>query len=484
LSPSTATLFYVGDPAILQDWQSPVGFECQPLAHDQLVDHLSAATNQVAAILLTCREAPPSSVPARIANALPLSPLPIAETFTLLARLQKVPHRPPVILLTQNGLSIEACCSAIKLGVKHFVDTDAADWKDRLTRLLEEPAATAAPQASDPKVLLDTVGIRAISPAMQELIVQVYRGAQVSDATVLIHGESGTGKQLLAEAIHRLDPKRGKLAFIPVNCAAITGTLAESELFGHTKGAFSGATDARLGYFRTANKGTIFLDEISELPLHLQPKLLRVLQERRVMPVGADKEEPIDVRVIAATNISLQEKVAKGEFRLDLYQRLNVIHLSVPPLRQRTEDIPLLVQHFVRKYQHYCTQTIREVDPQVYELLKRKAGAGNVRELENIIRQTLVFKSQGDRIELADLPRHLFESPDEPESRELIPTAIADNLVAQIRSRRLTLKEAVELFEKTIIQQAAKHSPEMTKVELAKVLGLPRRTLYYKLDTE
>ncbi len=362
---------------------------------------------------------------------------------------------------------------------------DAQGWERRLHGLLSSSHISVMPLAvRDPQELLDTVGIRAISPAMQSLILQVYRGAQVSDATVLIQGESGTGKQLLAEAIHQLDPKRGKLPFVPVNCAAITGTLAESELFGHTKGAFSGATDPRLGYFRTANRGTIFLDEISELPLYLQPKLLRVLQERRVMPVGSDREESIDVRVIAASNVSLQEKIAKGEFRLDLYQRLNVIHLTLPPLRQRTEDIPLLVQHFVKKYQHYSLHPIVDIDTRVFELLKRKAGAGNVRELENIIRQSLVFKASGDRLELQDLPRTLLEGTEHAPAKEIIPSDIANNLVELIRSRRLTLKQVVETFEKSLIHRASKSSPAISKVELAKVLGMPRRTLYYKLDAK
>ena len=324
----------------------------------------------------------------------------------------------------------------------------------------------------------------AVSTAMQDLIVQAYRAAQVSDATVLVHGESGTGKQMLAEAIHRLDPKRSSFAFVPVNCAAITGSLAESELFGHKRGAFTGATEARAGYFKSAHRGTILLDEISELPLALQPKLLRVIQEGRVLAVGSDKEEAIDVRVIAASNVSLQEKVAQGTFRLDLYQRLNVIHLTVPPLRQRAEDIPLLVMHFIKKYQHYCTQGVREVDPRVYELLKRRLGNGNVRELENVIRQTLVFKSRGDRIELADLPRYLFEGQEPAPPVELIPTVVADNLVALIREGRLTLRQAIQAFEKSVITQAAKHNPQLSKVDLAKSLGLPRRTLYYKLDAD
>jgi len=314
--------------------------------------------------------------------------------------------------------------------------------------------------------------------------LQKAKKVAASQASVLLEGETGVGKELFADLIHR-NSLRKEQPLIKVNCAALPAELIEDELFGHEKGAFTGAANLRKGRFELSDGGTIFLDEISELPLSLQPKLLRVLQERRVMPVGSDKEEPIDVRVIAASNISLPEKIAKGEFRLDLYQRLNVIHLAVPPLRQRTEDIPLLVQHFIEKYQHYCTQPVRDVDPRVYELLKSKAGNGNVRELENIIRQTLVFKSSGTRIELQDLPRHLLESDEKPAaSAEFLPALVADNLVELIRSKRLTLKQVVETFEKTLIKQAAKNSPEMTKVELARVLGLPRRTLYYKLDEQ
>ncbi len=479
---SASTVAYCGDRSILQNLELPDGLGLSVFAPQQFLANLHEITQTSTSLILNLfnTTAGRVEIPLDADDLAPAS----GQALEILAQLQKIHSHPPVILLTHGGTPFELCCAAVRLGVSHFVDTDAAGWQARVLQLLGQmdPPAIVARKTIDPKELLDSVGIMAVSPAMHELIVQVYRGAQVSDATVLIHGESGTGKQLLAEAIHQLDPKRGKHIFIPVNCAAITGSLAESELFGHTKGAFSGATDARLGYFRTANKGTIFLDEISELPLYLQPKLLRVLQERRVLPVGADKEETIDVRVIAATNVSLQEKVARGEFRLDLYQRLNVIHLVVPPLRQRVEDIPLLVTHFVEKYQHYCAEPIRHIDPLVFELLKRKAGTGNVRELENIVRQALVFKAEGDRLDLSDLPRYLFDAADIKPASEMIPSEIADNLVALIRAKRLTLKQAVEAFEKTLIQQAAKACPEMSKVELAKTLGLPRRTLYYKLD--
>jgi transcriptional regulator with PAS, ATPase and Fis domain len=475
----TGKILFSGCTTLLNDW--PADHPMEFVESAALLDHLDAYEIPPATLILTLVTqdglAKNRGLVDEAGN--------IEALGELLGKLQRFSRTTKIIVLTQSGLSLDGCCTLVKRGVSHFIDVDTAGWKDRLTALLGQCKASHAPTAAtrDPLKLLDAVGILAISPAMQALIIQAYRGAQVSDATVLVQGESGTGKQLLAEAVHQLDPKRGKMAFVPVNCAAITGTLAESELFGHVRGAFSGATDARLGYFRTAHRGTIFLDEVSELPLHLQPKLLRVLQERRVMPVGADREEPIDVRVIAASNVPLAEKVARGEFRLDLYQRLNVIHLALPPLRNRTEDIPVLVQHFVRKYQSYCTQEIRSVDERVWEFLKRKAGAGNVRELENTIRQALVFKTHGDRLELQDLPRALLESPEErPQGTEVIPTEVANNLVALMKSRRLTLKQVVEAFETTMIQQTAKCHPTMSRVDLAKTLGVARRTLYHKLD--
>ncbi|HUO10364.1 MAG TPA: sigma 54-interacting transcriptional regulator [Phycisphaerae bacterium] len=478
---AVSTVVYCGDSTLLHRCRLPEQFAVEILDSTNLPQRLANLSHTVAAVIISTD----FSVGGRISaprNDLDNS----AQLLGLLASIRSVPLQPLLILLTQSGLPLETCCSAVRLRVSHFIDTDADNWVERLTSVLEESASPgrASTPVRDPIQLLDTVGIRAVSPAMQSLILQVYRGAQVSDASVLIQGESGTGKQLLAEAIHHLDPKRGKMPFISVNCAAITGTLAESELFGHARGAFSGATDPRLGYFRSANRGTIFLDEISELPMNLQPKLLRVLQERRVLPVGADREESIDIRVIAASNVSLQERIARGEFRLDLFQRLNVIHLALPPLRQRTEDIPLLVQHFIRKYEHYFARPIVDVDPRVFELLKRKAGSGNVRELENIVRQALVFKSVGNRLELQDLPRFLFEGEDAPVSKEIIPSDVANNIVELIRTQRLSLKQVVDIFEKSVIRRAAETNPDISKVELAKVLGLPRRTLYYKLDSE
>ncbi len=463
-----------------------VGLEPTIITPDSLIANPERALAHASVLIIKLDSFLGHNAPSHSTTANVDSPELLATGLRILRAIQKVVNRPQIILLTRNGTPLDVCCTAVQLGVSSFVDIDSDNWRQRLSdtvaQALDHKKKQTIRKPLSPTELLDAVGIRAVSPAMQNLIVLANRAAQVSDATVLIHGESGTGKQLLAEAIHRLDPKRGQHPFVPVNCAAITGTLAESELFGHVRGAFSGATGPRDGYFKSAHKGTIMLDEISELPMSLQPKLLRVLQEGRVLSVGSDREEIIDVRVIAASNVSLQEKVANGTFRLDLYQRLNVIHLSIPPLRQRAEDIPLLVMHFLEKYQAYCTQEITEVDPRVYEILKRRMGNGNVRELENIVRQTLVFKQQGNRLELSDLPLFLLAKPEEQIPAELIPSAIADNLVSLIRDGRLSLKDAIGTFEKALILRAAQNSPDLTKGQLAQVLGLPRRTLYYKMD--
>jgi transcriptional regulator with PAS, ATPase and Fis domain len=298
---------------------------------------------------------------------------------------------------------------------------------------------------------------------------------------VLIYGESGTGKQLLAETIHRLDAKRGGHRFLSVNCAAISGTLADSALFGHVKGAFTGATEDRQGHFRAADGGTLLLDEIGELDLALQPKLLRVLQEGLVLPVGADEEVPVDVRVIAATNRRLAAMVAEGRFRLDLYQRLNVIVLEIPPLRERPEDIPALVQFFLKKYADYYHGSITHIDPRFYDELARRTLTGNVRELENVVRQVLAFKHGGDRIDLSDLAA--VEAPAMPAAglrSELLPHELVEEGRRLIEAGRVSLADFMDEVERRFLSEAMKTS-NGTHVDLAKRLGLSRRTFYNKL---
>ena len=244
------------------------------------------------------------------------------------------------------------------------------------------------------------------SPAMLavfELVRQVAR----STATVLLAGESGTGKELVARAIH-FQSDRKRRSFVPVNCGALTETLLESELFGHEKGAFTGAVSARKGLFEAADGGTIFLDEVGEVTPATQVKLLRVLQEGEVRPVGSNRPRSVDVRVLGASNKLLEEQVRIGEFREDLYFRLNVINIELPPLRDRAEDVPPLAHHFLKMYAKRMSRDVRRIDPDVMAALQAYSWPGNVRELQNIIERAVVLQ-QGDTIELRALPTKLQE---------------------------------------------------------------------------
>jgi transcriptional regulator with PAS, ATPase and Fis domain len=313
------------------------------------------------------------------------------------------------------------------------------------------------------------------------VLAKAARAAQVSDVPVLVYGESGTGKQLVAELIHQLDPKRSSKRFLSVNCAAISGTLAESALFGHIRGAFTGATESRRGHFRAADGGTILLDEIGETDLTLQPKLLRVLQEGVVMPLGSDDEIAIDVRVIASTNRQLAALVEEKRFRLDLFQRLNVIELEIPPLRERPEDIPVLVRFFLKKYAQYYERPIESVDDQVYEFLANCTMRGNVRELENAVRRMLAFKRSGSVLSLADVPPSLLARSGRTahdEARDL--TELADVACRLIDKQVMTLPQLVRTCEMTVLRNSLENL-NTTSTDLAKRLGLSRRTLYNKL---
>jgi len=284
---------------------------------------------------------------------------------------------------------------------------------------------------------------------------------------VLIEGESGTGKELVAAAVHRRSGRTGKL--VPVNCAALPPDLVESELFGHVRGAFSGALGDTSGLFREADGGTIFLDEIGELPAHLQPKLLRVLQEMEVRPVGSSKTFRVDVRVVAATNRPLQEAVDAGRLRLDLYYRLDVVRIVVPPLRERREDIPVLAAQFVRELNHRFHRQVAGISRAAMQALVAYDFPGNVRELMNLLERAYALGARQE-IGLADLPG--CSVPSASRSGAAAPAA---EPAGEVES----LDRAMARAEREIIARALRAHPD--REAAARALGLSARTLYRRL---
>jgi two-component system response regulator PilR (NtrC family) len=301
-------------------------------------------------------------------------------------------------------------------------------------------------------------------PSMQRVfdLIRKIAGAKTS---VLITGESGTGKELVARALHG-EGARAHGPFVAVNCGAIPETLIESELFGHLKGAFTGATGAKEGLFAAAEGGTLFLDEIAELPLAMQVKLLRALQERKVKPVGGTEERPVDVRVVAATNRDLEAEVASGGFRQDLYYRLNVIQVHLPPLRQRREDIPLLVEHFVRRYAAELGKRVTGVSPEALAALARYDYPGNVRELENIVERAVTLET-GSVIGRDALP-------------ELGRLAAAPAAPVELPSAGVDLDALLADYERDLVGKALRQSGGVRR-EAARILGITFRSLRYRL---
>ena len=293
-----------------------------------------------------------------------------------------------------------------------------------------------------------------------------------TDSTILILGESGTGKELVAKAIH-YNSLRATCPFVPVNCGAIPEELLESELFGHEKGAFTGAFRLRIGRFELANSGTIFLDEISEMSPNLQVKLLRVIQEREFERVGGVKPIKIDVRIIAATNKNLEEEVAQGRFREDLYYRLNVIPIHLPPLRDRTEDIPILIRHFLEKFHNQRPVAVKDFSRKAISCLMRYKWPGNVRELENLVERMTVL-CDGNEVELSDLPDKIMTGSIQ---------AVACIPQIELPEEGIDLSTAVSDFEKSIILQALNKS-NWVKNRAAKLLKVNRTTLVEKIKKQ
>ena len=291
-----------------------------------------------------------------------------------------------------------------------------------------------------------------------------------SDATVLLRGESGTGKELIARALH-FNGARQKAAFVSENCAAIPTNLMESEFFGHVKGSFTGAVANKTGLLGEAHGGSIFLDEIGELPLSLQVKLLRVLQERRVKPVGGTRETEIDIRVIAATNKRLEEEVKEGRFREDLFYRLNVIQIPLPPLRLRHEDIPLLADHFLNKFSQELGQEIVGFDAEAMQILTNYPYPGNVRELENIIERAVTFETS-NAITLESLPVHVVDHR---------KTGAGDGGRIVLTEEGLDLEVVLGDLERDLLLKALAMRGGV-RTDAAKLLGISFRSIRYKLD--
>ena len=310
----------------------------------------------------------------------------------------------------------------------------------------------------------DPHGLVGRSEPMRRVLDQVRKVA-ATGATVLVLGESGTGKELVARAVHDASPRRDQ-PFVSISCAAIPETLLESELFGHEKGAFTGAIRRKLGRFELANGGTLFLDEVGEIPAPVQVKLLRVLQERQFERVGGEETVEVDVRVVSATNRDHAQMVRDGRFREDLFYRLNVVPLALPPLRDRPGDVEAIAAHFVARQAPRMGRAVKGISPEALELLRRHRWPGNVRELENVIEQALVF-AEGELVSPDDLPEGIRKASPAP----ALPVPTGDR----------SLTEILEDLERQLIL-AAYEKARHVKAETARLLGIKPSALYYKLE--
>jgi len=376
---------------------------------------------------------------------------------------------PPVVVVSATR-AIPPAIEAMKLGAVDFVtkpfEVDALRIKVRQIlehSALEQEVVRLRDEVAGRSRLGRLIGR---SEAMRGVYRTIERVAE-SRSNVLITGESGTGKELAARAVHELGPRR-EAPFVVVNCAAIPETLLESELFGHEKGAFTDARERRIGRFEAAHGGTLFLDEIGELPLAVQAKLLRALQDRTIDRVGSTQPIPVDVRVVAATNRDLDREVAAGRFRADLYYRIHVVPIALPPLRERREDIRLLAESFLARVRAEAGRGPSRIAPAALSALERHAWPGNVRELENAIERAVAL-ADGEVLELADLPDEIQQA------------ARGDLLREEVRAGRLDLDSAVGRFETDLIREAlARTGGNQTRA--AEQLGLTRRVLKLKMD--
>ena len=379
--------------------------------------------------------------------------MPGIDGLQLFAAIHRQHPALPVIILTAHG-TIPDAVAATQRGVFGFL-TKPFDSQELLQKVAAAVALSGGESATNQDEAAQwRAGIITRSPRMEDVLRQARLVAE-SDASVLIYGESGTGKELLARAIHRASPRR-EHAFIAVNCGAIPEPLLESELFGHARGAFSGAVQAHKGLFQAADRGTIFLDEIGDMPLALQVKLLRVLQEAEVRPVGATQSIPIDVRVVSATHRDLDAAKISGQFREDLYYRLNVVSLKLPSLSERREDIPLLATHYLRKLGERYRRPVPSLAPDAMALLIAAPWPGNVRQLLNLLEQCVALATTS-----------------------VIPASLVQSALQEDASALVPFEEARKQFERDYLVRLLKITGG--NVTQAAVLAKRNRTEFYKL---
>ena len=399
--------------------------------------------------------------------------MPGIDGLTTLRRLLEQQSGLDVIMITAYGTirtAVEAMrCGAFDYLTKPFDNDELMMLVDRaleVRRLSDEVTALR----SDLEARYGFNEIIGISPQMQKVFRTMAKVAGV-DATVLVTGESGTGKELVARALHRKS-KRENGPFVPVNCSAIPQTLVEAEFFGHERGAFTDAHDRRVGKFEQADHGTLFLDEVGDLALDAQAKLLRALQEKQIVRIGAQSSRRIDVRVVAATNKDLEQEVAEGNFREDLFWRLNVVHLQLPPLRQRQPDLPLLFDHFVKQINRELGLSVESIGPEARKMLLEYEWPGNVRELENTLCRAMIL-CEGQSLTINDLPGRVRGEPDQrrvgPMPEDLDQMSLAD-AVNEVTGR---------LEKRMILARLAAHRKNRTAT--AESLGVSRKTLFNKM---
>lgn len=402
--------------------------------------------------------------------------LPDGDGIDLVREIQQRYPDMPVAVITAHG-STETALEALKAGAFDFVSKPVDLIK------LRSLVSTALKLSEDNDIARPlqeqqaSINIIGNSPGIEQLKTRIARLAR-NQAPVFISGESGSGKELVARAIHALGPRK-EHPFIAINCGAIPAELMESEFFGHTKGSFTGATQDKKGLFQAAHGGSLFLDEIADLPLNMQVKLLRAIQEKSVRPVGAQSEVPVDVRILSATHKHLDSEMAKGHLRQDLFYRINVIELQVPPLREHREDIPLLAAHILGRLARDNNGEVPSIDPAAMTQLMDYAFPGNVRELENILQRAYALADH-NRIRLFDLPASTQDSTATPGDDADVASITRGEPELPPADSEFSLEQHLEAVEKTAIRNALEAS-RWNKTEAARRLGMSFRSFRYRV---